>query len=67
MSKESMYERSAENRKKPAALVLVNRAAGFYEKGNNEGQTLFLKSAIFWRKGCTERATDRQMPPRIKK
>ena len=36
MSKESMYERSAENRKKPAAQVLVNRAAGFYEKGNNE-------------------------------
>lgn len=64
---ESVYEKSPENRKKPAALVSVNRAAGFYEKGNNEDQTLFLKSAIFWREGSTERATDRQMPPRIKK
>ena len=41
-SEESVYEKSPENRKKPAALVLVNRAAGFYEKGNNKGQTLFL-------------------------
>lgn len=64
---ENVYEKSPEKRKKPAALVSVNRAAGFYEKGNNEDQTLFLKSAIFWREGCTERATDRQMPPRIKK
>ena len=39
---ESVYEKSLENRKKPAALVLVNRAAGFYEKGNNKGQTPFL-------------------------
>ena len=64
---ESVYEKSSEKRKKPAALFTKTRAAGFYEKENNEDQTLFLKSAIFWREGCTERATDRQMPPRIKK